>query len=98
MPYARFAALTFAGAYAWCALLIGAGYVVGKEWMLFRDEVMALAEQYAPVGVALAAAAAAGWLVWRSYRSRQSVVRDVIRVEADDHPCREMRRQQPANE
>jgi len=28
---------TFIGAYIWCTLLIGAGYVLGHEWMLISD-------------------------------------------------------------
>lgn len=34
MPYLRFLAATFSGAYAGCTLLIGAGYLLGHEWAL----------------------------------------------------------------
>ncbi|MEJ2756868.1 MAG: DedA family protein [Anaerolineales bacterium] len=34
MPFARFLAATFAGAFLWCTLLIGAGYLLGHEWEL----------------------------------------------------------------
>lgn len=34
MPFARFLASTFAGAFLWCTLLIGAGYLLGHEWEL----------------------------------------------------------------
>jgi len=32
--FGTFFAATFAGAYVWCSLLIGAGYLLGHEWML----------------------------------------------------------------
>lgn len=32
MPFITFFITTFAGAYIWCSLLIGAGYVLGHEW------------------------------------------------------------------
>jgi membrane protein DedA with SNARE-associated domain len=34
IPFGTFFAATFAGAYVWCSLLIGAGYLLGHEWML----------------------------------------------------------------
>jgi len=34
MPFLTFFAATLVGAYAWCTLLIGAGYVLGHEWPL----------------------------------------------------------------
>ncbi len=34
MPFLTFFAATFIGAYIWCTLLIGAGYVLGYEWTL----------------------------------------------------------------
>jgi membrane protein DedA with SNARE-associated domain len=34
MPFAKFFVATFIGAYIWCSLLIGAGYLLGHEWML----------------------------------------------------------------
>jgi membrane protein DedA with SNARE-associated domain len=34
IPFARFFTATFLGAYVWCTLLIGAGYLLGHEWML----------------------------------------------------------------
>jgi len=32
--FGTFFAATFVGAYVWCSLLIGAGYLLGHEWML----------------------------------------------------------------
>ncbi|MBA4420628.1 MAG: hypothetical protein C0391_05730 [Anaerolinea sp.] len=34
MPYSTFLIATFIGAYIWCILLIGAGYLLGNEWTL----------------------------------------------------------------
>lgn len=34
IPFSRFFIATFIGAYVWCTLLIGAGYLLGHEWML----------------------------------------------------------------
>jgi membrane protein DedA with SNARE-associated domain len=34
MNFAKFSAATFVGAYLWCTLLIGAGYLLGHEWAL----------------------------------------------------------------
>jgi membrane protein DedA with SNARE-associated domain len=36
MPYSTFLAATFIGAYAWCSLIISAGYLKGHEWELIR--------------------------------------------------------------
>lgn len=34
IPFAKFFIATFIGAYVWCTLLIGVGYILGQEWML----------------------------------------------------------------
>jgi membrane protein DedA with SNARE-associated domain len=34
IPFPAFLVTTFAGAYLWCTLLIGAGYLLGHEWAL----------------------------------------------------------------
>lgn len=34
IPFPRFFLASFAGAYIWCTLLIGAGYLLGHEWHL----------------------------------------------------------------
>jgi len=41
VPFLAFFAATFAGAYLWCTLLIGAGYLLGHEWMLISEYVKA---------------------------------------------------------
>lgn len=37
IPFAKFFVATFAGAYVWCTVLIGAGYLLGHEWRLISD-------------------------------------------------------------
>jgi hypothetical protein len=36
-PLPKFFLATFAGAYVWCTLLIGAGYLLGHEWQLISE-------------------------------------------------------------
>lgn len=44
MPFLTFFIATFIGAYVWCTLLIGVGYILGHEWTLIR----AYSKQYFP--------------------------------------------------
>jgi membrane protein DedA with SNARE-associated domain len=44
MPFITFFVATFIGAYAWCTLLIGAGYALGHEWALISQYL----KQYLP--------------------------------------------------
>ena len=37
IPFPKFFLATFAGAYVWCTVLIGAGYVLGHEWRLISE-------------------------------------------------------------
>ena len=37
IPFPKFFVATFAGAYIWCTVLIGAGYLLGHEWMLISE-------------------------------------------------------------
>jgi membrane protein DedA with SNARE-associated domain len=37
IPFPKFFLATFAGAYVWCTLLIGAGYLLGHEWHLISE-------------------------------------------------------------
>ena len=39
MNFLKFLAATFVGAYIWCTLLIGAGYILGHEWLLISNYV-----------------------------------------------------------
>jgi membrane protein DedA with SNARE-associated domain len=41
MPFGAFFAATFLGAYVWCTLLIGVGYLLGYEWTLVSQYVKA---------------------------------------------------------
>jgi len=41
IPFVSFFGATFIGAYIWCSLLIGAGYLLGHEWMLISHYVKA---------------------------------------------------------
>jgi len=50
MSYLKFVLATFAGAYFWCTLLLGAGFFLGKEWEILS----AVMKQYAPYILALA--------------------------------------------
>lgn len=63
MPFGVFFIATFIGAYAWCTLLIGAGYVLGHEWAL----ISAYLKQYLPYMLAGGALAIAlyFWLTRR---------------------------------
>lgn len=45
MPFITFFTATFIGAYIWCTLLIGAGYVLGHEWTLISQYL----KQYFPL-------------------------------------------------
>jgi membrane protein DedA with SNARE-associated domain len=37
IPFPKFFLATFVGAYVWCTVLIGAGYVLGHEWHLISE-------------------------------------------------------------
>ena len=39
MNFLKFMAATFVGAYIWCSLLIGAGYLLGHEWPMISNYV-----------------------------------------------------------
>ncbi len=67
MPYRRFWALTFAGAYLWCTLLIGAGYFLGYQWPLISDLVKRYTLFLLPAAALLGGAAL--WLSWRKFQS-----------------------------
>ncbi len=53
MPFVTFFSATFIGAYIWCTLLIGAGYLLGHEWALISTYLKQLLP-YLLVGGALA--------------------------------------------
>jgi len=39
IPFPRFFLASFAGAYIWCTVLIGAGYMLGQEWHLISQTI-----------------------------------------------------------
>lgn len=39
IPFPKFFAATFIGAYFWCTLLIAAGYILGHEWKLISESI-----------------------------------------------------------
>lgn len=41
IPFPKFFFATFAGAYVWCTILIGAGYALGHEWQLISEYIKA---------------------------------------------------------
>jgi len=41
IPFAKFFLASFAGAYIWCTVLIGAGYMLGQEWHLISHYIKA---------------------------------------------------------
>jgi len=69
IPFVKFFFATFIGAYIWCTLFIGAGYLLGHEWMLISDYI----KKHMPLVVLLIALAGSGYLVWR-FRDRISTL------------------------
>jgi len=61
LPFPTFAIATFAGAYIWCTLFIGAGYFLGHEWHLLSG----IVKQAIPYVLAIALAAGVGFLIWQ---------------------------------
>jgi alkaline phosphatase len=51
MSFPRFFIATFIGAYTWCTLLIGAGYLLGHEWMLISDYIKRNLPLLLPLGL-----------------------------------------------
>jgi membrane protein DedA with SNARE-associated domain len=65
IPFPKFFFATFLGAYIWCTLFIGAGYLLGHEWMLISDYI----KTHAPLVFALIAVTGGAYLVWH-FRQR----------------------------
>jgi membrane protein DedA with SNARE-associated domain len=66
IPFLKFFTATFIGAYIWCTLLIGAGYVLGQEWMLVSDFI----KQHLPLVLSLGAV---GIIAYIAYQFRESI-------------------------
>jgi membrane protein DedA with SNARE-associated domain len=60
IPFPKFFFATFLGAYIWCTLFIGAGYLLGHEWMLISDYI----KTHTPLVLALIAVMGGSYLVW----------------------------------
>jgi len=56
IPFPKFFLATFVGAYIWCTVLIGAGYVLGHEWRLISDYIKTHLPLVFIVGILLVAA------------------------------------------
>lgn len=61
MSFPTFFAATFAGAYIWCTLFIGAGYFLGHEWHLLSG----IVKQAVPYALTLGMLAGMGFIVWQ---------------------------------
>lgn len=68
IPFPKFFLATFIGAYIWCTLLIGAGYILGHEWMLISDYI----KTHLPLVFSLGFLATAAYLIYY-YRTHISV-------------------------
>ena len=76
MPFATFFVATFIGAYVWCTLLIGAGYVLGHEWALISTYV----KQFFPYLLAGGFVALAVYF----WFTRRRLVPAVVPIRVDD--------------
>ena len=65
IPFQKFFFATFLGAYIWCTLFIGAGYLLGHEWMLISHYI----KTHAPLVFALIAVTGGAYLAWH-FRQR----------------------------
>jgi len=65
IPFPKFFIATFIGAYIWCTLLIGAGYILGHEWMLISEYI----KTNLPYIFVLGLLAMVSWLVFH-YRAQ----------------------------
>jgi membrane protein DedA with SNARE-associated domain len=64
IPFPKFFFATFAGAYIWCTVLIGAGYVLGHEWLLISDYI----RMHVPFVITIAILLVSIYLIYR-YRT-----------------------------
>lgn len=69
IPFPKFFLATFIGAYVWCTLLIGAGYVLGHEWMMISEYI----KTHLPLVFTLGFLAMASYLVYH-YRAHIPVL------------------------
>ncbi len=69
IPFPKFFFATFIGAYIWCTLSIGAGYLLGHEWMLISDYI----KTHMPLVASAAAVVVGVYLAWH-FRKRIPVL------------------------
>ncbi|MBI5932574.1 MAG: DedA family protein [Chloroflexi bacterium] len=67
IPFPKFFFATLIGAYVWCTLLIGIGYILGHEWMLISQYI----KQYLPFILIGGLLAVSGYMVFH-YRKQFS--------------------------
>jgi len=61
IPFPKFFAATFIGAYVWCTALIGTGYLLGHEWILVSDFV----KSHLPLVLSLVAFGIVAYLLYQ---------------------------------
>jgi membrane protein DedA with SNARE-associated domain len=61
IPFPKFFFATFLGAYIWCTLFIGAGYVLGQEWLLVSDYI----KQHLPLVLSLGVFGISVYLIYQ---------------------------------
>ncbi|MBI3166370.1 MAG: DedA family protein [Anaerolineales bacterium] len=66
ISFLKFFVATFIGAYVWCTLLIGAGYILGHEWMLISEYI----KTHLPLVFSLGLVAS---LVYLAYHFRETL-------------------------
>ena len=69
IPFLRFFIATFIGAYVWCTLLIGAGYILGHEWMLISEYI----KTHLPLVFSLGLVASLCYLVYHFRRQLKNL-------------------------
>jgi membrane protein DedA with SNARE-associated domain len=69
MSYPAFTLATFAGAYIWCTLFIGAGYFLGHEWHLISGAI----KQAAPYALVLGTLSGLGFLLYQFRMKRKTI-------------------------
>ena len=70
MPFGTFFVATFVGAYIWCSLLIGAGYILGHEWTIISQYL----RKFFPYLAAIGASAYLAYLLIRRYLLSRSAL------------------------
>ena len=65
IPFPKFFVATFIGAYIWCTILIGAGYVLGYEWKLISEYI----KDHLPLVLSLGALGISAYIAYH-YRAQ----------------------------